>query len=202
MNNVKAIVPKNISKLSQEKGMTQTTLAEKLNYSDKAVSKWERAESMPDITVLVEIADLFEVSLDYLVRTEESLKRFEAKVEKKEAAQYNKGFITGISILLVWLIALFAFVMISLVSPEARFHWLVFVYAVPVSMIVWLVFNSIWFNVKRNYLIISLLVWSLLATIHMSLLAVGLNAWLIYLLGIPGQIIIILWSMIKIRPKN
>ncbi len=202
MNNVKAIVAKNISKLRQEKGMTQTTLAEKLNYSDKAVSKWERAESMPDITVLVEIADLFDVSLDYLVRTEESLKRFEAKEEKKEAAQYNKGFITGISILLVWLIALFAFVMISLIASEAHFHWLVFVYATPVSMIVWLVFNSIWFNIKRNYLIISILVWSLLATIHISLLPAGQNVWLIYLLGIPGQIIIVMWSMIKIRPKN
>lgn len=201
MNNVKAIVAKNISKLRQEKGMTQTTLAEKLNYSDKAVSKWERAESMPDITVLVEIADLFGVSLDYLVRSEESLKRFEAKAEKKEAAQYNKGFITGISILLVWLIALFVFVLISLVSDEVRFHWLAFVYAIPVSMIVWLVFNSIWFNIKRNYLIVSLLVWSILATIHISLLPVGLNVWLIYLLGIPGQIIIVMWSMIKVRPS-
>jgi len=202
MNNVKSIVAKNIAKLRQTKGMTQGELAEKLNYSDKAVSKWERAESMPDITVLVEIADIFEVSLDYLVRTEESLKRFEAKEEKKEAVQYNRGFITGVSILLVWLIAFLAFVMISIFSGEISYQWLVFVYAVPVSMIVWLVFNSIWFSVRRNYLIVSLLVWSLLAAVHLTLLPLGVNVGLLYLLGIPGQIIIIMWSMIKVRPQK
>ncbi|MBO5229022.1 MAG: helix-turn-helix transcriptional regulator [Lachnospiraceae bacterium] len=202
MNNVKSIVAKNISKLRQAKGMTQGELDEKLNYSDKAVSKWERAESMPDITVLVEIADIFEVSLDYLVRSEESLKRFEAKEEKKEATQYNRGFITGVSILLVWLLAFLAFVLISIVSEKMGYQWLVFVYSVPVSMIVWLVFNSIWFSVRRNYLIVSLLMWSLLAAIHLTLLPFGVNVGLIYLLGIPGQIIIIMWSMIKVRPKS
>lgn len=202
MNNVKSIVAKNIAKLRQAKGMTQGELAEKLNYSDKAVSKWERAESMPDISVLVELADIFDVSLDYLVRAEESLKRFEAKEEKKEAAQYNRGFITGVSILLVWLVAFLAFVMISIFAKEAHYQWLVFVYAVPVSMIVWLVFNSIWFCVRRNYLIVSFLVWSILASIHLTLLPFGINVGLLYLLGIPGQIIIIMWSMIKVQPKK
>lgn len=201
MNNVKSIVAKNISKLRQAKGMTQGELAEKLNYSDKAVSKWERAESMPDISVLTEIADLFEVSLDYLVRTEESLKRYEAKEEKKEKVQYNRGFITGVSVLLVWLIAFFAFVMISIISGTSIYNWLIFVYAVPLSMIVWLVFNTIWFSVRRNYLIVSILVWSLLLSIHLTLLLLGINAALIYLLGIPGQVIIIMWSMIKVKPK-
>ena len=70
MNDIKSVVAKNIVELRQAKGMTQLELGEKLNYSDKAVSKWEHGDSMPDISVLVEMADMFGVTIDYLVRQE------------------------------------------------------------------------------------------------------------------------------------
>ena len=68
MEEVKDIVAKNIHELRKKNNMTQLELAEKLNYSDKTVSKWEKGENSPDITVLVEIANIFGVSLDYLVK--------------------------------------------------------------------------------------------------------------------------------------
>ena len=68
MEGTKNTVAKNIVRLRQASGMTQAELAAKLNYSDKAVSKWERGESLPDVAVLSKIADLFQVSLDWLVR--------------------------------------------------------------------------------------------------------------------------------------
>lgn len=194
MNDIKPIVAKNIASLRQSAKMTQIELAEKLNYSDKAVSKWERGESLPDIAVLVMIADLFEVPLDYLVRAEHK----QPKPEPADAPpRYNHSMIAWISVLLVWFIALFAFIIISLISSETPFKWLAFVYAVPVTSIVWLVFNSVWFNPRRNYLIISLLVWSLIASVHISLLPADINIWMLYLLGIPAQLIILGWSMIK-----
>ncbi len=194
MNNIKAIVAKNIAELRQAKGMTQLELAEKLNYSDKAISKWERAESMPDISVLVEIADMFGVTLDYLVREEHE----KPKVKKeKPKRNYNKGFVAGLAVLLVWLVAFLAFVIISIAAKNSPAQWLMFVYAVPASMIVWLVFNSLWFDTRRNYLIISLLMWSVLAALHISFLPIGANIWQIYLMGIPGQIIILFWSKIR-----
>lgn len=196
---IKGTIARNIAALRQTKGMTQIELAEKLNYSDKAVSKWERAESMPDISVLVEIADLFAVSLDTLVRSEHPEEKIKSK--GKVFSKYNYGFITGISVLLVWLIALLFFVICALVLGKIGYLWLSFIYAVPVSAIVWLIFNSIWLNRRRNYLIISLLMWSVLLATQISLLPLGLNIWMIYLLGIPGQIIILLWSMIKNKPK-
>ena len=199
MKDIKATVAKNIAALRQANGMTQIDLAEKLNYSDKAVSKWERAESLPDISVLVEISDLFSVSLDTLVRGECS----KQNVEKSDKifSKYNYGFIIGITGLLVWLIALLIFVITSLIIGEIGYLRLSFVYAVPVSMIVWLVFNSIWCNKRRNYLIISFLMWSILAAVQISTLLFGLHLWMIYLLGIPGQVIILLWSMIKNKSK-
>lgn len=197
MNNIKSIVAKNIAELRQKKGMTQLELAEKLNYSDKAVSKWERAESMPDISVLVEISDMFEVPLDYLVREEHERPKPEKKKKEKPVRNYNKKFITALSVLVVWLAAFIALVIISLAAKDSPMQWMMLVYAVPCSMIVWLIFNSIWFDSRRNYLIISLLMWSVLIALHLSFLVAGISIWQIYLLGIPGQIIILFWSKIK-----
>ncbi|MBQ9833280.1 MAG: helix-turn-helix domain-containing protein [Clostridia bacterium] len=193
MSDIKTIVAKNIAQLRQKASMTQMELAQILNYSDKAVSKWERAESMPDIAVLAEIAELFGVSLDYLVKEEHDQKQS----CKEFAPKYNRGFVIGISILAVWLIALLGFVLISLLSPEIKLHWLSFVYAVPISLIVWLVLNSVWFNSRTNYFIVSLLMWSVLASVYLSMLPLGMNIWIIFLLGAPAQVIIIFWSKIK-----
>ena len=114
---------------------------------------------------------------------------------------YNHGLITAMAVVLVWLLALMIFVVIEIAWPAARLHWLAFVFAVPLSGVVWLVMNSIWFNKKRNYLIISLLMWALLAAIFVTLLNVGINVWLIFLLGVPCQLILIFGSMLKFRKK-
>lgn len=206
MNDIKSVVAKNISELRQANAMTQLELAEKLNYSDKAVSKWEHADSIPDISVLVQIADLFGVTLDYLISAEHSQQGAETETAKTETAKnkpiYRRGIITSVSVLLVWFIAVAAFVLILLIRKKPSYEWLCFIYAVPISSIVWLVFNSIWFNTRRNYLIISILMWSVLMSVHLSMLPFRINVSLIYLLGIPGQLIILLWSIMKRKPKE
>lgn len=199
MEDTKSIVAKNITELRLLNDMTQIELGEKLNYSDKTISKWERAESTPDISVLVEIADLFGVSLDYLVRAEnidETLKE-----NKQTQTKYNRKAITYISESVAWIIAVMAYIITSLIIGKTTFQWLYFVYALPVVLIIKLVFNSIWFNPRRNYFIISALIWSILLTIHTTFLYFNINVALIYLLGIAGQIVVILWSFIK-KPKK
>lgn len=199
MADIKGNIAKNITELRLLNNMTQLELAEKLNYSDKTISKWEREESSPDISVLVEIANIFGVTLDYLVG--------DGSVDKKAASQskkqkkYNYYAILGIAQGLVWTIALTAFVITALVSTKASFQWLYFIYALPIALIIHLVFNSIWFNPRMNYLIISALMWSVLAAIHLTFWYFNINIALIYLLGILGQIIIILWSLIN-KPKK
>ncbi len=199
MEDIKTIVAKNITELRLLNNMTQLELAEKLNYSDKTISKWERAESSPDIAVLVELADLFGVSLDYLVRAE-NIDR-QVLENKQTEAKYNRRAITYISESVAWIGAIFAFIITSLITGEATFQWLYFAYALPVVLIIRLVFNSIWFNPRHNYWIISALVWSVLAAIHITFLYFGIQVGLIYLLGIAGQIVIVLWSFIK-KPKK
>lgn len=210
MNDLKLIVAKNITELRKQHGMTQLQLAEKLNYSDKAVSKWERGESVPDVAVLVEIAKLFSVTLDYLVKDEhteaDTKPQSEEERKLKEATQRvivkNRKAITGISIEAVWLLAIMVFVPIAIFLPDSDSKWLCFVYAMPASAILWLVFNCVWFNKRRNYFIISVLMWSLLAAVHITALICGLSMPHIYLLGLPGELIIILCSVITKKPTK
>ena len=199
MEDIKNIVAKNISALRQANDMTQLDLAEKLNYSDKTISKWERAESSPDIAVLLEIATLFGVTLDYLVKEGHTEK--EETARKPEKAKYNRKVITYISESCVWFIAVFAFIITTLILGRIAFQYLYFVYALPIALIVRLVFNSVWFNPRNNYYIISLLMWSLLAAVHFTFLYFEVNIALIYLLGGVGQGVIVLWSFIR-KPKN
>ncbi len=208
MQDLKHVIAKNISDLRKENKMTQLDLAEKLNYSDKAVSKWERGESIPDVTVLLEISRLFDVTLDYLVSEDHEIKPVmtEEEVKLKEATlkivSKNRTAITGISMQAVWLVATIVFIAISLFGVEDSGKWLVFAYAVPITMIVWLVFNSLWFNRRRNYLIISILMWSLLAAVYFTGLVLGVNIFYVNLLGLPGQAIIVLWSVIGKKPQK
>lgn len=199
MRDIKSTVAKNLTELRLLNNMTQMELAEKLNYSDKTISKWERAESSPDISVLVEIAELFGVTLDYLVRSENVEEA--AKENKVKEEKYNHRVINYLAEGAVWCAVILAFIITSLVAKNATFQWLYFVYAMPVVLIIRLVFNSIWFNPRHNYFIISFLMWSILLTIHMTFWHFKIDTSLIFLLGIAGQIIIVLWSFLK-KPKR
>ena len=198
MDNIKQVVAKNITDLRKSSGMTQLELAEHLNYSDKAVSKWERGDSIPDVAVLKQIADLFSVTLDYLVSDDHKHTSSERTVYSGRELR-NRRIITGISILLVWLCACIAFVVVDLVLGSSARNWITYIYAIPASAVVALVFNSLWFNPRRNFIIVSALMWSALLAIHLSFLLIGFNIWIIYILGIPGQAIILLWSGLKLR---
>ena len=202
MQEIKWIIAKNIQKLRQEKGMTQLELAEKLNYSDKSISKWERGESLPDIIVLKTLADLFEVPLDYLVEEEHSEKFVRiSREEVNDKIKRNYYIITATSIFIVGIIATLIFVILVMVFPNTYYPWLCYAYAVPAGVIVWLVFNSLWFNPRSNYMIVSCLVWSILTALYLTFLLLGFNIWPIFLMGIPAQIVIWMWSKMHGKKK-
>ena len=194
MQDVKLIIAQNISELRRGTGMTQLELAEKLNYTDKAVSKWERGESVPDIQVLMQISSLFGVKVDYLLS-----ETHERESEISGNVRREKIVITLMSMLFVWLAATAVDVMFLILAPQIKARWLAYVYAVPLSIILWLIFNTLWFNRRLNYLIISLLMWTVLASVQISFLIFSVSVLPVFLLGIPGQIIIILWSRLKSR---
>ena len=197
---LKTQIGANIALYRKNAGLTQAGLAAKLNYSDKAISKWERGESMPDVLTLMQLAQLFDISVGDLLEDPNQLPGNPGKLEKamtqvSEKAlkrKANKNVILGLSTTLVWFIALLVFVVIS--SFDLPNSWVSFFYAVPVNAIVLLSLRSAWRDFRWNRGLISVIVWGFLVSIYVSLLVfLRFNMWRIFLLGIPGEIAIMLW---------
>ena len=190
----------NIGAYRKRQGLTQAGLAEKLNYSDKAVSKWERGESAPDVLTLMQIADLFDITVNELLVDPNALPEnpskvervMEKAVEKALKRKADKRIILGLSTVLVWFIALLAFVVMS--SLNIPHTWVCFIYAIPASAIVQLTLCSAWREFRWNKILISTVVWGGLLSLYMTLLVFfDWNIWKIFLLGIPGQAAVLLW---------
>ena len=191
MDDLKVITASNIIKLRTQAGMTQLELAEQLNYSDKSVSKWERAESMPDAYVLKRMSEIFGVSVDYLLSAHD---------EWKPAAPeqtISSRVVTTIAIVGIWTAALLAFIVCWLMG---HLVWLIFAYAVPVSLITLLVLHSIWEAGRYNYWIIAALVLSVITVVYLTLLEQ--NWWQLFLLAIPAELVVFLSSKIKKGRKS
>ena len=196
MSEIKDILAKNLVKLRQTKKLTQSELAKQLNYSDKSISKWEHGDAVPPIDVLKEIADFYNVSLDFLV-TEKIDEDFLKKLAKDKNFT-NKVIITLLAISFVWLIATFSFFYGYTLLGKS--YWILFVGAVPVSVIVLQIFNSIWGKRKYTFIIFSIFIWTSLALLY--LINLESNLWLLFILGVPLQIAVILWSQLKASKKN
>ena len=193
----------NIAAYRKNAGLTQAGLAEKLNYSDKAVSKWERGDSVPDVLTLVQLAGLFGITVNDLLldpnelpdssdsRLEKAMTQVSEKALKRKA---NKNIILALSSTLVWFVALFAFVVLSSFDFLKQYSCLLFFYAIPANAIVLLSLRSAWHDFRWNKALISVIVWGSLLSIFVTLQAAfQYYFWKVFLLGIPGQIAIFLW---------
>ena len=194
MDDLKQIIANNIIKLRKQKKLTQAEFAQKLNYSDKAVSKWERAESIPDVIVLKQVADLFGISIDYLLNEHNENEKL-VVVNNKKTSKINKIPLTLLAASPIWGIATLIFTLILIFSN--KHVWFIFYICVPLTLLIFLIFNSIWGKKRNNYVIVSLFIWSILLCIYLCF--IKFNVWQIFILGIPGQIAIVLWSALKKR---
>ena len=203
---LKSQIGKNIAAHRKRCGMTQAGLAEKLNYSDKAVSKWERGESVPDVITLMQLAEQFDISVTDLLEDpnkipEDSEVKIQQVVEKHLKRKANKNIILGLSSLLVWFVALFIYVVLS--SFDIANGWLPFFYAIPADAIVLLSLRSAWHDFRWNRAYISVIVWGVLLSFYVTMwVFFGLHLWRVFLLGIPGQIAIFLWFRMFHQPQE
>ena len=201
MEDLKIIVGKNLSALRKQRKITQLELAEKMNYSDKAVSKWEQGATMPDLETLKQLCDFYGVTLDYLV-DENNIKNPHVDTNKQSVIFVNHIIITCLMGVLVWMIATLIFVYPLLFHQATRAYWPVFIWAVPVSALMMLLCDHLYF--KKNKLVIligvSMLIWSTLTGIFIHFMFFtdqGSNLWLCFILGIPMQISIALWFAMR-----
>lgn len=186
MNDLKAIFAGNLIALRTKAGMTQAELAEKIHYSDKSISKWERAESLPDLQVTKELADVFGVTVDYLITPHDAWEGKPVRIP------YRTDVITAVSLLGIVLAALIVFVILHWTLD--KLYWVVFLAAVPVMLITLLILNCVWGKAKYHPVVISLLllgVFGLLFFILREYVHVR-DLWFLALLWLPAQVIVFL----------
>lgn len=186
---LKDIIAANLVRLRQSANLTQLQLAEMLNYSDKAVSKWERGESIPDLRVLIRLAALYHITLDDIVSEQpEKVVKPRLNLKKKHL------LITLLSAGLVWVIATGVF-MILFYTPVSRYAFLCYVVAPVFTFVVFTVFASIWGGKFTTLLSCSGIVWSIAALVHvcMYLFARAIPIWPFYVVAAAIQIMLVLW---------
>ena len=185
MKNINEIIGNNIKELRKINKLTQFDLAEKLNYSNKTISRWESGEIIPDVQTLNKLSELFEVPLSKMFEPDISTRY---KLGRKYRLQIgNKLAISLLFVLGVWLLALMTFINYTL--DYDMIVWQVFVWACPISSIVGIVFNTIWGKKVYNYILYTILNWSLITSLYLSIY--NYTFWMLFLVGIPIQIGII-----------
>ncbi len=188
---LKKIIAENLIYYRKQNGLTQLQLAEKLHYSDKAISKWERGEGIPDLYTLMEIAEILGISINNLVGTQKTISQ-----SKNKTIHY---MIPVLSVGLVWLVATCFYVIFKLFLMDLNNVWLSYIYAIPVSFIVLLIFSCIWGNNLTKFCYSSVICWSIPLSIYLSISYDRL--WLLFFIAIPLQILLIFWFFFKKKMK-
>ena len=188
-NDFKKLVADNLAYYRKANNLTQIELAEKLNYSDKSISKWERGEGLPDSYTLHQITALYGISLNDLITEKKTLPLKQRK--------YSNLLISLIAFGIVWLLATIVYVALGIFLPGLKKAWLAFIYAIPVSMIVLIVFCNLWGKKYHVFLTLSVLYWTIPLSIYLSIDYEKL--WLLFLIIIPLQILTIFWFLLHKR---
>ena len=189
MEEFKKIIGKNIQHLRKDRKLTQNEFANELNYTAKAISKWERGESIPEIETLIKIADFFHVTVDYLLHENSIIHSNEYLTE--DIKDKNKYFTMGLAVSIVWIVATVIFV--YFMQQTNKFIYQTFMWAVPISLCVIAYYVKNLSKVIKT-IIYSILLWVVLTCIYIQF--IEYNLYLVFIIGIPAQLALFLWSKI------
>lgn len=201
---LKNTIAANLAAYRKRSGITQLRLAEQLNYSDKAVSKWERGESLPDIYVLYQMTQIFGITMNDLLGEKTKNAKISEPAADLPHKRRNRKFITSMSVCLVWLVMSVVFVALELFHFSFFAPWLVYIYALPISCIVLLVFACIWWSVRLQAVSVSGIIWFTALSLFLTLPAPHMA--FIFIPAAVLQLLTILWfrfrSLSRSRSKQ
>lgn len=192
MADIKNIIAHNIISLRKKHGMTQIDLAEKLNYSDNAVSRWERGEATPSVETLEQISEIFAVPIETLFKGN----AMEVADKFTKTERIRKLSVLLLFVSLVWFVVSVIYVYAKTIMGYNL--WTLFAWAFPISALVLLPFNNAWGKKIWMFVILSVFTWTLLISLYLQFLEH--NIWLIFITGVPVQVALVIWAFIK--PKK
>lgn len=199
INELNTKIAKNLAYYRKQAGLTQAELAEKINYSDKSVSKWEQGNGVPDVYILMQLADLYHVTVNDLIGDNAQ--------EKARALEVRTAGLHILIMLLssgiIWLIATCCFVALQLIMPGNEW-WMMFVYAIAINAVLLLVYASVWKYRLFNFVCVTVLIWSSLVCLYLTARLISISMgndytalWLVFILGIPLQVLEVLWVFFR-----
>ena len=187
---LKRRIAANLAYYRKLNNMTQAELAEYIKYSDKSVSKWERAEGVPDIFVLTMLADLYSITVNDLISENAPLPPLPASYVNK-----NRFIILLLSIGLAWLVATIAFTVLRIAIPSFEQAWYSFILAIPISCIISVVFTALWWKIRFQFLAVSALIWAIATCVYIMVPLYSIS--LIFAVSAVMQVLAVLWYIMK-----
>ena len=196
--NQQELLAKNLAYYRKASGLTQLELAEKFNYSDKSVSKWERGEGFPDVFVLKSLADFYGITIDDFYLEEKK------KISSQNHSLTKQVYIKLLSVGIGWLVVLMTFIGLTFLPPEAKYqNWLTFVYGALITGIVLLVWDYIYHHRLLRVVDTSIVVWTGIASVYLTLLVIlNINQPLLFVIGVPLEILEVLWFLFRRNKKR
>ena len=202
ITNQQELLAKNLAYYRKASGLTQLELADKFNYSDKSVSKWERGEGFPDIFVLKSLADFYGITVDDFYQSEH--KAVKVSQNKKRKQTYLKLLSIGIN----WLVTVLTFfllnTLLSRFAPDASFEpWLTFIYGTLTTGIILLVWEFIYHNRFLRMIATSIIIWTAALSLFLTFLVVmNLALPLLFIVAIPLEVLEIIWYLFRRNRKR
>ena len=195
LNELKLISASNIIKLRTEKGLTQAELGAMLNYSDKTISKWERGEAIPDAYVLTQMAELFGVSVDFILSSHDKWEK--PKENEVEEVHYSVERIIAIAVIGTLTAFLIAFVTLWLMGIV---EWRLFLFALSAAILVYMILICVFRRTRQLQHVIALFVASVFVVVYFYLPPA--NPWQLFLILVPAEVIVFLACNIRVRKRR
>ena len=194
---INEVVAKNLIAYRKQKGLTQAELAEKISYSDKSISKWERGECLPDLAILKQLADFYGITVNDFLNETGDIKR----TKQKRKFLKKQIIVPVLSVGLTFLVSVLCYVGIMLFAkPVPQNAWLCFIYALPVAAIVLTVLSAVWKLKITNFLSISGILWFVALSLYLSFNST--NLWMLFLIPAVLEVMLILWFFLKADIKE
>lgn len=199
MENVKKTVSLNLIRLRKENNLTQAELAKLINYSDKAISRWETGEVIPDLETIYSLSEVFGVPVSEIIEEPKTEEKSDDRIDENDEPQtVSQKILSQIFLLCeIWLVITVVFVYLKL-SRETTL-WQLFVWGVPASSFaLWL------FNRKSNsnillFIFSSVFTWTFITCIYLHLL--DSNPWYMFFIGLPMQGLLIIRYVFNYKQK-
>ncbi|MDD6241344.1 MAG: helix-turn-helix transcriptional regulator [Eubacteriales bacterium] len=191
---LKQIVAENLTALRKSKGLTQLELAEKFNYSDKAVSKWEKGDTTPDIETLQALADFYGVTIDYF--THEGSKK-EKEIYVTEKPKRNRPLVCFYYSLIAPIVAILVYVLVLFFGHQNL--WPIWIWMLAADSILLFVLSCVFFSRQVKSIFGSLMTWLIVSAIYLQLgyslpLPQGYLLWEVFLLPIPITVAFLIYG--------